>query len=120
MINTKKQNNLMFIIVILMGGFLSSLTETLLNNAIPAIMREVHVSQTSAQWLNTGYILVVGIMMPLSAYFLNRFRLKPLFITTMVIFLFGTLISVMSSTFTFLLLGRLVQAISVGISMSLT
>ncbi len=44
MINTKKQNNLMFIIVILMGGFLSSLTETLLNNAIPAIMREVHVS----------------------------------------------------------------------------
>lgn len=120
MINTKKQNNLMFIIVILMGGFLSLLTETLLNNAIPAIMREVHVSQTSAQWLNTGYILVVGIMMPLSAYFLNRFRLKPLFITTMVIFLLGTLISVMSFTFTFLLLGRLVQAISVGISMPLT
>lgn len=38
----------------------------------------------------------------------------------MVIFLLGTLISVMSFTFTFLLLGRLVQAISVGISMPLT
>lgn len=73
----------------------------------------------SAQWLNTGYMLVAGMIMPLAAFFTHRFPLKRLFTMTMGIFLIGTLISTFAPNFTFLLLGRLVQAIAVGINMPL-
>lgn len=105
---------------ILLGGFLSSLTETILNNALPTIMRELTIDQSTAQWLSTGYILIVGIMMPTAAYFITRFRLRPLFLATLGIFLAGTVLSAVAPSFGWLLVGRLIQAISVGISMPLS
>lgn len=108
------------VLSILLGGFLSSLTETILNNALPTIMKELFVSQSTAQWLSTGYILIVGIMMPTAAYFITRFKLRPLFLTTLGLFIGGTLLSAIAPNFSWLLVGRFIQAISVGISMPLS
>lgn len=108
------------VLSILLGGFLSSLTETILNNALPTIMKELYVSQSTAQWLSTGYILIVGIMMPTAAYFITRFKLRPLFLTTLGLFIGGTLLSAIAPNFGWLLVGRFIQAISVGISMPLS
>lgn len=105
--------------ILLLGGFITAFSETLLNNALPTIMAEVHITQMTAQWLSTGYLLVAGIMMPLAAYFTNRFKLRSLYISLMVIFLIGTLVGLFSSNFLLLLLGRLIQAIAVGIIMPL-
>lgn len=105
--------------ILLLGSFLTTLAETLLNNALPAIMAELSVSQMAAQWLSTGYFLVAGVTMPTAAYFTNRVKLRPLFCSIMAIFLVGLLISATAPNFTILLLGRLIQAISVGLSMPL-
>ncbi|KRL82825.1 MDR family MFS transporter [Lactobacillus ultunensis] len=110
----------LLVFTILLGGFLSTLTETILNNALPTIMQAFNISQSVSQWLSTGYILVVGIMMPTAAYFFNRVPLRTLFITTLFIFLMGTIIASTAQTFEWLLAGRIIQAISVGISMPLT
>ncbi|KRO00127.1 DHA2 family efflux MFS transporter permease subunit [Companilactobacillus kimchiensis] len=115
---TQKQKFLMMFILLL-GSFLTTLAETLLNNALPAIMSEMRVTQLSAQWLSTGYFLVAGITMPTAAYFTNRVNLKPLFVSIMSIFLLGLIISATANSFLVLLIGRMVQAISVGISMPL-
>lgn len=115
----KKLERRLLVFTILLGGFLSTLTETILNNALPTIMEAFNISQSVSQWLSTGYILVVGIMMPTAAYFFNRVPLKPLFITTLFIFLIGTIIASTAKNFEFLMLGRIVQAVSVGISMPL-
>ncbi|WP_024747791.1 MDR family MFS transporter [Levilactobacillus namurensis] len=115
---TQTRRRLVF--AILLGGFLSSLTETILNNALPTIMRELQVDQSTSQWLSTGYILIVGVMMPTAAYFISRFRLRPLFLTTLALFLGGTVLAAVAPNFGWLLVGRLIQAISVGISMPLT
>lgn len=116
--NNRSKVNLMMA-TLLLGSFITTLSETLMNNGLPMIMEETHVSQMSAQWLNTGYMLVAGMIMPLAAFFMHRFPLKRLFTMTMGIFLIGTLISTFAPNFTFLLLGRLVQAIAVGINMPL-
>ena len=116
----KLQQKKLMVTVLLLGGFITSFSETLLNNALPTIMKEVHVSQMTAQWLSTGYLLAAGIMMPVAAYFTNRFRLRPLFINLMLIFLVGTVVAVTARSFPQLLIGRIIQAISVGISMPLT
>lgn len=117
--HSKSTTQIIMVFVLLLGSFLSALAETFLNNALPTIMAEVHVSQATAQWLSTGYLLVAGIMMPTAAYFTNRIKLKPLFLETISIFLSGLIISATAQSFTILLLGRLIQAASVGVSMPL-
>ena len=67
----KRSNNLYFILVLLLGGFLSAMTETIMNNSLTTIMDELYVTETTAQWLSTGCIMVVEIMMPISVYFLK-------------------------------------------------
>lgn len=106
-------------IALLLGSFITTLAETLMNNGIPIIMKETHVDQMTAQWLNTGYMLVSGMVMPLAAYFMHRFPLKRLFTATMTIFLIGTLTATFAPHYSLLLLGRLIQAIAVGINMPL-
>lgn len=120
MTKVKKQFSLkdyLFIATVLLGAFLSSLTETIMNNALPTIMHAFDITQSTAQWLSTGYILVVGIMMPLTAYFMDRFKLRQLFIGTFGLFLVATIIAGMAPNFTILFIGRMLQAVSVGISM---
>jgi EmrB/QacA subfamily drug resistance transporter len=104
---------------LLLGSFVTTLAETLMNNGLPDIMTETHVNQMNAQWLNTGYMLVSGMVMPLANFFMHRFPLRRLFTMTMPIFLAGTIIAATAPNFTFLLLGRLIQASAVGVNMPL-
>lgn len=115
----KQRQRVLMMSILLLGSFLTTLAETLLNNALPVIMTEMNVTQMTAQWLSTGYFLIAGITMPTAAFFTNRVQLKPLFIGIMSIFLVGLIISATANSFLVLLIGRMIQAISVGISMPL-
>lgn len=115
----QKNNNLPLILILLFSGFLALLTETILNNALTTIMKELSVSESTVQWLSTGYILIVGIMMPIAVYLINKFPLRKLLPTALLIFTLGTLIDSLATNFNILLLGRLIQGIAVGIIMPL-
>ncbi len=52
---------------ILIGGFVGMLSETSLNIALPSLMTQLHVSVGTIQWLVTGYLLVIGVVLPLSS-----------------------------------------------------
>lgn len=114
-----RQNKILMVITLLSGSFITAFSETLLNNGLPTIMAEVHVSEMTVQWLSTGYMLAAGITMPLAAYLTNSVKLRTLFTTTMTIFLAGTVISALAPNFTLLLIGRLVEGIAVGVNMPL-
>lgn len=114
-----RQNKILMVITLLSGSFITAFSETLLNNGLPTIMAEVHVSEMTVQWLSTGYMLAAGITMPLAAYLTNSVKLRTLFTTTMSIFLAGTVISALAPNFTLLLIGRLVEGIAVGVNMPL-
>lgn len=112
--NLNKQRIFLMMTTLLLGSFVTTLAETLMNNGLPDIMKETHVSQMSAQWLNTGYMLVSGMVMPLADFFMHRFPLRRLFTITMTIFLAGSVVAAIAPNFTILLLGRLVQASAGG------
>ncbi|OMF94064.1 MDR family MFS transporter [Paenibacillus sp. FSL R7-0273] len=101
--------------VLLSGAFVAILSETILNVAINAIMTNFEINSSVAQWLVTGYMLVIGIVVPISAYFMRRFSTRQLFITAMSLFTLGTLIAGFSPTFSILLIGRLTQAVGTAI-----
>jgi len=100
--------------VLLFGGFLSLFNETILNVAFAKIMVELNVTATTVQWLATGYMLIVGILVPVTAFLIHRFTTKQLFLSAMTLFLVGTILAVVSTSFTGLLISRMIQATGTG------
>lgn len=107
------------IIVLFIGAFIAILNETLLNVALPSIMNEFAVKPTAVQWLSTGYMLINGILIPASAFFIQRFSNRSLFITAMSLFTAGTLLAGFSPTFGILLIARMIQASGSAVMMPL-
>ena len=105
--------------VLLLGSFLSILNQTILNVALPDLMKEFAISATTVQWLITGFMLVNGILVPITAFLMQRFTTRQLFISSMLLLLAGTFINAVAPSFPFLLTGRLIQAAGAGIIMPL-
>jgi len=101
-------------IVLIMGSFISLFNETILNVAFPTLMVEMQITATTAQWLTTGYVLVVGILVPVTAFLIHTFTTKQLFLSAMTLFLVGTILAVFSASFATLLISRLIQASGTG------
>ena len=96
-------------------SFCGLLTETAVNIAFPAIMQDFSVSTKTIQWLTTGNLLVVAMITPLSAFLQKRFRLKHLFIFGTLCFLLGTVVALVSPSFSVLLAARLIQGVGTGV-----
>lgn len=90
------------------------LNETVLNMALKSIMGQFGISAITAQWLSTGYMLIMGISIPVSAFFIQTVKTRPLYIASMLIFIFGTCVSGFAPAFPVLLTGRLIQAVGTG------
>ena len=101
-------------IVLLLGSFISLFNETILNVAFPTLMLQMHITATTAQWLTTGNVLVVGILVPVTAFLIRTFTTKQLFLSAMTLFLIGTIMAVFSTSFVSLLISRLIQASGTG------
>ncbi|MBT9672677.1 DHA2 family efflux MFS transporter permease subunit [Secundilactobacillus kimchicus] len=114
--NGKPYNRLVMVLTLLVGTFGNFLTSTILTTAFPTLMRDFNISANTVQWLTTGFMLVMGITIPIAAFLLQRFSTKRLYLTAMGTFFTGTLICFFAPTFAVLLVGRLVQATAVGIS----
>ncbi|MGM1047529.1 drug resistance transporter, EmrB/QacA subfamily [Paenibacillus uliginis N3/975] len=108
------------IAILLTGAFVALLSNTLLNIALPSIMKEFHIdSPSTVQWLTTGYMLVNGIMIPSTAFLIQRFSVRHLFLVAMSLFALGTIMGGFAPSFAVLLTGRMVQASGSAIMMPL-
>ena len=107
------------LITIMMGSFLTTLTQTVLTSALPSIMSDFNVSANTGQCLTTVYMLVLGVMIPATPYLINRFSTRKLFISAMVFFFLGCILSIISRSFEIMVVSRILQAICGGITMQL-
>ncbi|SFC84885.1 drug resistance transporter, EmrB/QacA subfamily [Bacillus sp. OV322] len=103
------------LVILMLGLFLVILNQTLLSVAMPRMMTEFNVTATTIQWLSTGFMLVNGALIPLSAFLIERFGTRILFILAMVLFTIGTFICGIAPTFSVILIGRLIQAAGGGV-----
>src|SRR5690625_5238566 len=103
------------ILSLIIGAFFAILNETLLNIALTTLMEEFGITLTTVQWMATGFMLVMGIVIPISALLLQWFTTRQMFLGTMTIFAIGTIICAAAPTFSILLVGRLIQAVGSGL-----
>lgn len=112
-------NRRTIVILLLAGSFIAILNQTLMITAIPPIMEEMGITANTAQWLTTVFMLVNGIMIPISAFLLERFSTRQLFITAMSVFAAGTFVAAIAPNFPMLLVGRVIQSTGAGVMMPL-
>ena len=108
------RKELVMVGVLLTGTLLAVLNLTMLSPALPAIMADLHVDATTAQWLTSVYALVEAVIIPLSAYLVGRFTTRQLFISALSVFTAGSLAAALAPNFWVLLLGRILQAACTG------
>lgn len=101
--------------ILMLGAFIGLFGETALNMALTNIMEEFSVKPALAQWLTTGYLLVLAILVPISALLIRWFTTKQLVAFGILVSLVGAVLAGLSPNFTILLIGRLVQAIGTGL-----
>lgn len=114
-VHTTDVKTLPIMITLMVSVFLGIFSEMSLNIALGSLMKELSVSTTTVQWLTTGYMLVISILVPVSALLLQLFTTRQLFITALSVFTLGTLVAAISPSFAVLLMGRLIQAAGTGL-----
>src|SRR5699024_7543740 len=98
-------------ISLFIGAFFAVLNETLLNIAFSTLMQEFNITLPTLQWMATGFMLVMGIVIPITALLVQWFTTRQQYIGVLTIFTIGTTISAMAPNFTILLVGRLTLAV---------
>lgn len=116
-LTTRRRN--FIVAVMLISAFVAILNQTLLNTALPSIMRELNINESTSQWLVTGFMLVNGVMIPLTAYLMDRIKTRPLYLAAMGTFLLGSIVAALAPNFGVLMLARVIQAMGAGVLMPL-
>lgn len=71
-----EKNKKILLLVLIAGCFLSTLNQTLLNVAMSKLMEVFDVTATTVQWLATGFMLVNGVLVPITAFLMKRFTTR--------------------------------------------
>ncbi|SEE10939.1 MDR family MFS transporter [Ruania alba] len=96
--------------LLLVSSFVVILNETIMSVAIPSIMDDLGVTETTGQWLSTAFMLTMAVVIPVTGYLLQRFHTRTIFLTAMTLFAAGTFTAAVSAGFGMLVLGRVIQA----------
>jgi len=104
------------VIGLLMGStFVVLLNEMLLGVALPTLVEELQVTPATGQWVTTGYLLTLAVLIPATGFVMRRFSLRTVFLGAMSLFVVGTAMAAVAPSFAPLLAGRIVQAVGTAV-----
>lgn len=110
---SKKERGVL--IILIAGVFLGFLNQTLMNTALPQVMADFHISTALGQWMTNGYMLVNGVMVPLTAFLIQRLKTRTLYLSAVFIFAVGTIVAGFAPSYPILIMGRMIQAAGAGV-----
>jgi len=101
--------------LLMASTFLVLLNEMLLGVALPTLIRELRITPSAGQWLTTGYLLTLAVLLPATSFVMRRFHLRTVFLTASSVFIVGTAIAAAAPNFEVLLVARIVQAVGTAV-----
>ncbi len=118
-LQTSKKRRTLILINIIVSCTATSLLSTALTTAITPISKEMGITVNTAQWMTSGFSLALGIVTPLTAFLIHRFKTKRLYILGIAVCLAGLFVSMFAPSFSVMMTGRILQACGNGILLSL-
>ncbi len=100
-------------------SFCGVVSETAMNVTFPTLMDEFNIGTSTVQWITTGYLLILALVVTMSSYLKRNFQSRSLFLTSIFCFILATLVCFSSTSFWILIVGRMVQGIGTGIALPL-
>lgn len=110
---TPALRNLTWILVL--GSLAPALDTTIVNVALGAIGRGLHTSVGTSQWTITGYLLTMAMAMPVTVWAAARFGAKRMWLSSLTLFLAGSVASGAAWNIGSLIVFRLIQGIGAGL-----
>ncbi|GIP24602.1 DHA2 family efflux MFS transporter permease subunit [Paenibacillus sp. J22TS3] len=110
-----KRKPVIIVASLIIANFLAQLMQTMLNTALPQMMLDLGIQVNRAQWLITVYLLVSGIVIPVTGFLIGKYSTRALFFASAGAFTTGTLIAGFSADFVLILSGRIIQGIGAGL-----
>ncbi|MEU8078745.1 MDR family MFS transporter [Catellatospora citrea] len=105
--------------LLVLATFIVILNETIMINAIPSLMDALTITEQTAQWLSTAFMLTMAVVIPITGWFLQRVSTRGAYTTAMGLFLLGTTLAIVSPSFEVLLGARIIQASGTAVMMPL-
>ncbi len=115
--NVKLNNRMQLLVLFILAAGLVTIAQSIITTGVVYLMSDFSVTSTQAQWSYSVFLLVVGVMIPLSAYISRRFTARTIFFFSLIIFLLGSVICYFSTSLIILIIGRILQGIGNGIIM---
>ena len=101
------------------SAFVMILNETVVLVALPAVIADLQVTVSTAQWLTSGFLLTMAVVIPITGFLLQRFPARAVFLASMTLFSIGTLVAALAPGFAALMTGRVVQAVGTAVMVPL-
>lgn len=115
--NVNLNGRMQLLVLFILAASLVTIAQSIITTGVVYLMSDFSVSSTQAQWSYSAFLLVVGVMIPLSAYISRRFSARTIFFFSLIIFLLGSIICYFSTSLIILIIGRVLQGIGNGIIM---
>lgn len=115
----KQYNTRAILTALLISGAVGMFNETAINIALTNLIEVFQISASTAQWLTTGFMLTLGILMPMSGLLLQMFSTRKLFVGSVMSLIVGILIAALAFNFEMLMFARVLQAIGMGLLLPL-
>ncbi|MBK1812225.1 multidrug efflux MFS transporter [Clostridium sp. YIM B02505] len=117
MVNEVKRSESIVVIalILVLGAIAPMLDATMTNVAVNTIMKDLGAGVDSIQWVSTGYVLALGIIVPITGWAIEWIDGKKLYLYGLMFFLAGSVVASVSTSIGLLIAGRVIQGIGSGI-----
>lgn len=105
--------------VLLVATFVMILNETVMGVALPRLMVQFDITAATVQWLTTGFMLTMAVVIPMTGLILQRFTTRTVFIAAIGLFTAGTLLAGAATVFPVLVAARVIQASGTAVMLPL-
>src|SRR5512132_380536 len=106
-------------LTIMLGAIMVTLDMTMVNVALDTLERDFHTSVATIQWISTGYLLALAMVIPLAGWAIERYGAKPLWIVALALFITGSVLCGLAWSSGSLIAFRVVQGLGGGLIMPL-
>ncbi|MCP0888062.1 MFS transporter [Ligilactobacillus sp. WILCCON 0076] len=95
-------------------AFVMSISQSTMTTTYPILMKQFGVQTSTVQWLTTGFMVTMTLVMPLSPWLLDNVSLRKLLNVIVSVFILGTIIAMAAPNFNWIIWGRLIEGLAVG------
>jgi EmrB/QacA subfamily drug resistance transporter len=99
---------------VILGVIMSVLDTTIVNVALDKLSSDLDAPLSTVQWVSTGYLLSLAVVIPLSGWLTERFGTKRIWLISLVLFGTGSALCGLSSSPTELIACRVLQGLGGG------